>query len=360
MSNVCAPHTLKELIETKEFRLLPCAVWRTVQTNTDLSVEARFLWTVLWELCAPNQKFEKTLTWGFLSKRVGKSESTIRRWSRQLQKFGFLEITERKKTDGSQLPSIFRIGIPVLEARKAQLMFPNRKVRETVQEQAEYKKQEPTTVVSEIKDEEPKPQTSVTAQPEPYRGPEIVTAIQKPRQGKSRTGFNNSEDSKTKSGAPDSVGKAAESLIERLKRMQKAAQARTANDQGEGNSSVADDSFKRLQESRERAAKLLEETRAKERAAIFAQKGVANVTPKTELEKENNNNLRHCGARLRLWIQQQIETRKVKTPGAVERYVEEIAVSIEKGAFKNFPLTKALNVALKLIREGTWSTPRYR
>lgn len=127
MNSPCKAEVLSYLVNTKEFRIIPTPIWRQVQSNAALSVESRFLWTVLWELCSLQSNFEKSLTWGFLSKRVGKSESTIRRWARALQRLGYLEIRSVYDQEGGQLPSLFRIGVPAEVAENVVKAFPDRR-----------------------------------------------------------------------------------------------------------------------------------------------------------------------------------------------------------------------------------------
>lgn len=360
MSSMCAPIALKELIETKEFRILSCPIWRTVQTNTDLSVESRFLWTVLWELCAPDLNYSKALTWGFLSKRIGKSESTVRRWARQLQKAGYLTITDRYRNDGSQLPGIFQVGIPKLEARKAMLTFPNRKVKEQPDINnipariAENVISEPSPVISENENL----LTDIPAEQAPVRKSEQPSEntdanILQPE-------VNILTNPNMESGVPDAASDANCALAARIARLQARAKVSGARDQLVSNTQVAESTDRRSDALTELPQKTVDqaEKRVGQGVVTPAQPRVAELTAKKTTQKENNNNSHPHGEGLRRWIQKELENRDVL--GAdLGRYVEEFAVSIEKGSLKKFSMTKAINVALKLVREGRWSAPRY-
>ena len=43
----------------------------------------------------------------------------------------------------------------------------------------------------------------------------------------------------------------------------------------------------------------------------------------------------------------------------LEKLVDEFVGSLEKGAFKKFDLVKAINIGVKLVREGRWAAPRF-
>jgi hypothetical protein len=76
------------------------------------------------------------------------------------------------------------------------------------------------------------------------------------------------------------------------------------------------------------------------------------------IPKEDNNKRTSEPGGLRFWIYRQIKQRKAFNSDPW-RYVDEIAVAIEKGSLAKFNLTKAMNIALKLIREGRWTAPRF-
>lgn len=365
MSSVCDPLVIKSLIDTKEFRILSTPIWREVQTNTNLSIESRFFWTVLWELCAPDERFEKTLTWGFLSKRIGKSESTIRRWARQLQKFGFLKITERYSNDGSQLPSVFRVGIPSADAKKLMMTFPNRKVRQTetgseqsgISERLVENSGRASAVTRQDKSSDCREniQTDQSCAPVSEQRSEIIEMKPKAENP------SDISDSNPKSGVLSSAPETKSSLIEKLERLQKRAQSRTSDGKASSDTQVAVYTDRRsdaITEGRAKAVKMAEK-RVGEGVSHPVQPRVADLASKVVTKiQDNNNNTHFRGEGLRRWIQRELESRQVRL-NDLWRYVEEFAVSIEKGSLRKFSPTKAINVALKLVREGRWTAPRY-
>lgn len=350
----CKAKVLNFLIEAKEFRIIPTPIWRNVQTNADLPVESRFLWTVLWELCAPNPNFEKPLTWSFLSKRLGKSESTIRRWARSLQKFGYLEIRNVFADQGGQLPSVFRIGVPIEVAELVVTQFPDRR-KPAVDSNSGVKQPDADNCGADQPNAEEHPQAPVV---------ESVAGVVSEKSAEHAEFADNVR----KIGVENSSREGMSRLTDRISAIGKGSNrsqvARSREKQPDVLSS-SDRFAQELLEIRQRASKMgathaqWRENEVAERGGEGAVKSVSALastfgTQDNNPPKQENNKNTSLRSVIRRAIVLKLGARQ-----DVEKLVDEFAVSIEKGAFKKFDLVKAINIGLKLVREGRWVAPRF-
>lgn len=367
MNSPCKAEVLNYLISTKEFRVLPTPIWRQVQSNAELSIESRFLWTVLWELCSLQPNFEKPLTWGFLSKRVGKSESTIRRWARSLQKFGYLEIRNVYAEQGGQLPSLFRIGVPTEVAKSAVKDFPDRRKKEVVQSSG---------VETKSAEQTGEPDTSagyqnVTPSSDQVSGMNGACAERTPdiKQHAGVCDSNSahhadSADNVLKIGAENSSTRPTSRLAERLNAIGKGSKRSYSERSEQKRSDVPDqnDRFsKELLEIRQRAAGMrisdfkLPEGEGEKGGVTSALTLVSKfATQDNNPSKQENNRTASIRSVVRRALAVKLGIRQ-----DLEKLVDEFVVSIEKGAFKKFDLVKAINIGVKLVREGRWAAPRF-
>ena len=352
MTALCSPNLLNQLIEKKEYRILPAPLWRLVQSNPNLSVEARFLWTVLWELCSASRSFEKNLTWSFLSKRVGKSESTIRRWSRQLQSFGFLEIENRFSDSGGQLPSIFRIGVPQTLMDILDKKFPNR--RKVSRDFPDANKSENTPNI-----------------PQDIPGSE---SIQKPASdgkqigagqgGVSICGNSDIDSESAEKYEPEnpvveqSAGDCALSL--RIKAIQKRAVCSQVKRSEKTNTTTADFGSLVSRELTERRQNQPEKGSNRVGEGVATSDFNQAVKSGTQENKPNNSIQGNNGlASLRELVKSEL-TQRLPRSNQLVTYIEEVAVAMKWGSLKKFTFAKGINIAAKLIREGRWESPRYK
>lgn len=383
MKSPCKAQVLNYLVSRKEFRVIPVPIWRHVQSNADLSIEARFLWGVLWELCALEHNYEKRLTWSFLSKRVGKSESTVRRWSRSLQRAGYLEITNVFGADGNQLPSMFRIGVPNEIAENAAKSFPDRKKKEGADESGvrdsnpaqtiEVSSTEPSNEIapnnsqtSDARTDHAESETVVELVPQTV---EIPAQSAESTVGVLDSGANvpnpalhaDFPTACTKIGGVNSVSSALSRLSKHFNPSGKGSNLAHTQRSEAQRSELATKSERFSYGLRTASAIGVnqEPKRAGEGASRSRfDRASTSATQDNNPAKQENNKNPGRGEGLRRVIQAQLEKR---LPGYDDlgRLVEEFAVSIEKGAFKKFELAKALNIGVKLVREGRWLTPRY-
>ncbi len=367
MNSPCKAEVLNYLISTKEFRVLPTPIWRQVQSNPALSIESRFLWTVLWELCSLQPNFEKSLTWGFLSKRVGKSESTIRRWARSLQKFGYLEIRNVYAEQGGQLPSLFRIGVPTEVAKSAVKDFPDRRKKEVDPESGAGKRSADETADrsdsagSENVAPEAEQNSGVKSQ-QAEQKPDIKQSAgvtdQKPAQHAEST------DNVLKIGGEKCSSEGSSRLGDRVSAIGKGsnrAQVARSQEKRPDVPGSSDRFSKELAEIRQRATGMrisdfkLPEGEG-EKGGVTSALTLASkfATQDNNLSKQENNRTASIRSVVRRALAVKLGIRQ-----DLEKLVDEFVVSIEKGAFKKFDLVKAINIGVKLVREGRWAAPRF-
>lgn len=401
MKRMCSPKWLKTLISAKEFRIIPAPLWRHVQSNAELSIEARFLWNVLWELCAVSPTFEKPLTWGFIGKRVGRSESTIRRWARTLQKSGYLEITDRHAKDGTQLPSIFKIGIPDGVAAQIEKETPNRKMRQEGEggSSVELKAQQADVPTLE----EPAGQSTQICQTISNTNGERKAA-ETPNQclffgvDASFSACESNPDERSSPVQtesvrnPDAQGQRPETHTPPMRDLQRSAEAPTGSAHArlsrllkglESTGKIRTPASAVLKRADQLVVEHLIESKrgivlparghvgrkgqtssgGGEGGAISAQTlGATFATQESKSFKENNRTRPFADGApsegLMAMVIKALSSRGKCSESSIERLAHEIAFSIEAGTFKDCSITKAINIAVKLVNEQRWTTPR--
>lgn len=396
---ICSPQALDYLKERKEFRMVPAPVLFHINMNAELSVESRYLWNVIWNLCAMDKDYSRRLTWGYLSKHIGKSESSIRRWARPLQQMGYLEITQVFGKDGSQLPSVFRIGVPNAVAQEIAKKSPDRRAKKLEIETAETGKpdQNPAHIagVHEVSEVEAEFRRDSG---DPITVAEIESSVPSLNVADAESGETHcgsasecvDAETSADSGSSDCVSGIApachaESQTARMKigaekgtsRLQSIlSRDRSRVGKGSESSHNARSEEKRLdvqgqhqtayereiEEIRIRALKL--EKEAKKRVGEGAVKSllpqaVKSGTQQKEVFKQvNNNNESDPVGKTIQRVRGELE-KKIGIGAQIDRLAKEFTVAILFGAFKKFEFAKAINVGVKLVREGRWQPPRY-
>ena len=339
---------IDRLEETKEYRIIPAGLMRHVSATSTLSDGAKNLWFALWELCALETGRQRLLTAGFLAQRLGKSVDTIRRHVSQLRENGYLVIGERFDSTGRQLPSMFQVTAPKNVVAQLQSGTPNRKRKPTVDmivpsagaklETKECVNQmqgspDPVDVIEERVNVGKQINDLVdvaSTQNEPLARPQSIKCklermIDRARERSQLTSNERSEQTRA-----DVHHQPDRALYERTDKRPKSGSAEVGTHKGEGGQSCISGVGKSAHQE---------------------------ITPKEQNNKRTGAAEAEEGG-LRFWVYRQIKERNVFR-GDPWRYADEIAVSIEKGSLKKFTLTKALNIAIKLIREGRWTAPRF-
>ncbi|SUE95837.1 Uncharacterised protein [Ectopseudomonas mendocina] len=396
MTSMCAPQILKTIVSNKEFRIIPTPLFQHVQTHTELSVESKFLWVVLWELCSPSPTYEKTLTWGFLSKRLNKSESTIRRWAKPLIKFGYLAIESIFSGDGSQLPSKFRIGVPQAIAKRIWTVTPNRFKANT--NKNDRKEDKPAGVVIDVsenealedeklgqeldsdndgakneKQEEVIPERSEAenagVDQESNEQAGVDAGVDESIQNSAGSCAESCEgspepavaDAGSKepvqiSGGGSNVSRMLSTLNKHLDRVRKGSNS-AQSARSEGKSLDVQGQQKKRSERKSSEAQIQPKTGLK-RVGEGAIKSVFEGAIKSGTQEKNQQNQDNSNSvQLRSTIKADLMVR-LGTGYDYKTLTEEVAISIEKGSFQKFSYKKAINIAAKLIRENRWMKPR--
>lgn len=350
------------LLKDKEFRLLSAPLMRHVVSTSTLSDGAKVLWFSLWELCALETERKRKLTLGFLAKRLGKSVDSVRRYVNQLQRNGYLVIDEQYDVNQRQLPSIYRATAPAQVVALITKEIPDRKGRR--------------------RDQTSESKSSNVATGDRYvDGCTIENHIQVNAVDVGKN--NNCEQIDQLHG--DDV------MISRSTVLRPCVDVASTTVEEKGDLSARDCKLaQRLNAIRSRARHPhISPKQAGSKSEVNGYKPeVQNrvVTPpdsevcahgskaeeggkpaldrdsrfasQESIPKEDNNKRTNEPGGLRFWIYRQIKQRKAFNSDPW-RYVDEIAVAIEKGSLAKFNLAKAMNIALKLIREGRWTAPRF-
>lgn len=389
---ICPPQALTFLKESKEFRMVPAPIWKHINMNAELSIESRYLWSVLWYLCAMEKNYSRRLTWGYLSKHTGKSESSIRRWARQLQAGGYLEITQVFSQDGGQLPSVFRIGVPSKVAAEIAKTSPNRRVKKDDQDFAEIDQRDQKPALSQETSEISEADKEVRHEcRESETSAESVSM--EPALNAEETSFGAvncesadhgeiSADLKEVGATPAAHAEfqtpcakiGAQKGTSRLQSV--LSKDRSRGGKGSSSSHSARSEEKRLdvqgqpksayereiEEIRIRALKL--EKEAKKRGGEGAVKSLLPQAVKSDTQQKevfkqvNNNNEADPVGKTIQRVRSELE-KKIGIGAQIDRLAKEFTVAILFGAFKKFEFAKAINVGVKLVREGRWQPPRY-
>jgi len=375
MTSMCNPQLLNVLVAKKEFRIISAPIFQHVQMNADLPLESKFLWTVLWELCSVNKHYEKNLTWGFLAKRLNRSPASIRRWAKHLIKFGYLKVSEVFSADGSQLPSKFQIGVPQDIAKKVWKVAPDRYVKPALNSEQTSADSESgsgsessnsdgvvtadTGVTDDSADANQKSEESSESDGA-NAGTEVIQPASSGVIDQCADAYAGNEPNVVKSGVKNTVSKLEERLNKLSKMGGKGSERSHSASSPEKRLDVqgqTETAYEReIREIAERAAKLEKsaQKRGGEGAIKSALEGVIKSgTQESDFQKQENNNNGELIEQVKGDLMARLEGDH-----NFETLSEQVAVSIEKGSFKKFPYQKAINVAVKLVRENRWKKPR--
>lgn len=347
--NLAATSTaIDDLLKDKEFRILSAPLMRHVISTSTLTDGAKVLWFSLWELCALETERKRKLTLGFLAKRLDKSVDTIRRYVNQLQSNGYLAIDEQYDVNQRQLPSIYRVTAPEQVVAVIRKQIPDRKGRR-IDQIIEVKSSEITASTKHVDAEVNYQFTNSESVNYDNGNLEECSKIQLDVDVASTTHVETS-DSHTRDCK----------LVQRLNAIRARAgylleaQQQTVNKLG--SNGYKHEGQRRVLTSPDRS--VYEQHDEDDEGGKLAIDRGSRFASQESIPKEDNNKRTNEPGGLRFWIYRQIKQRKALNSDPW-RYVDEIAVAIEKGSLAKFNLAKAINIALKLIREGRWTAPRF-
>nr|WP_314561621.1 hypothetical protein [uncultured Pseudomonas sp.] len=366
MTTLCTVNDLYHHSRSKPFTMIPVTYLRHLQRVAEIGLDTFGMWLSLYDLCSSNPNMEREISWSFLAKRFGFSENTAKRLCRRLAERGLLEVVVRKAENGMSLPNVFRIRLSDVILAKLNASCPDRKQRgdaldglvESIETSGEGNQAEgeigaKPTGLSDSHGPEP---TAFT-QGELSASEGLSSRITAPAQTHGDGVFT---DGDVKISCDD-VKHACDTEVDAAMVIQAAAQR-------EGRSLTAI----------ERLALRSIGTKPKSKASegpIQQPKGQAKLREAgNQVPTVGGPNLKRGGTKI---APQEITLPKEKTQNAswlfsimeklvksgvasdrIPQLAKEVFQSLQSGALAKHPTAKAINIAAKLIRQGTWTTPR--
>ncbi|MHB1948725.1 MAG: helix-turn-helix domain-containing protein [Gammaproteobacteria bacterium] len=108
----CLPQDIIEVNRNKEYTLISTNLLESVLTDTRLNAQTTKLWQILFNYARFNPNFEIKISYGYLAKKLGKSERTISRYVELLQDTGYLLVKHNFDKNGGQRPSTISVRVP--------------------------------------------------------------------------------------------------------------------------------------------------------------------------------------------------------------------------------------------------------
>lgn len=366
MTTLCTVNDLYHHSRSKPFTMIPVTYLRHLQRVAEIGLDSFGMWLSLYDLCSSDPNMEREISWSFLAKRFGFSENTAKRLCKRLVERGLLEIVVRKAENGMSLPNIFRIRISALILAKLNVSCPDRKHRGealgglagTFESNGGDKPEEGEgSLKPPALDQCEEREQAVSTHGERFacgRGPE-----------KSESTVQDNVDVLQRD---DDVVKLCDDVNYGCDTGLDAARVIQAAAEREGRSLTA---IERL---------ALRSIGTKPRAPdAVNQANDAQAAPHGNGQQASavgGPNVKTGGARIG---SQEITLSKEKTQNAswlfsimeklvkngvaserVPQLAKEVFQSLQSGALAKHSAAKAINIAVKLIREGTWTTPRLK
>lgn len=353
MTTLCTVNDLYHHSRSKPFTMIPVTYLRHLQRVAEIGLDSFGMWLSLYDLCSSNPNMEREITWSFLAKRFGFSENTAKRLCKRLVERGLLEVEVRRAENGMSLPNIFRIRLSEVILAKLNVSCPDRKQRgealgglvETFESIGEGNQAEGEIGVN--------PTDLIRTD-----GPDPTAFTQGEQSASEDHGDGVFIDGDVES-VCDDVKCACDTEIDAAMVIQAAAQR-------EGRSFTA---IERLALRSIGTKPKALEALSQQRKGQAAPREAASQVPAV-----GGPNLKSGGIKI---APQEITLSKEKTQNAswlfsiMEKLVKsgvasdrlpqlakEVFQSLQNGALAKHPRAKAINIAAKLIRQGTWTTPK--
>lgn len=364
MTTLCTVNDLYHHSRSKPFTMIPVTYLRHLQRVAEIGLDSFGMWLSLYDLCSSNPNMEREISWSFLAKRFGFSENTAKRLCKRLVERGLLEVVVRRAENGMSLPNVFRIRLSEVILAKLNVSCPDRKQREAALEglvETLETSGRSTQVEGEIgvkptgirQPDVPKSTASTQGELSASEGHSDQMAVTVEAHG---DGISTSGDVESICG---DVKQACDTEVD-------AAMVIQATAQREGRSLTA---IERLALRSIGTKPKAPDVPSRLRMDHDAPREAGNQVPAA-----GGPNLKRGGTRI---APQEITLPKEKTQNAswlfsiMEKLVKsgvasdrlpqlakEVFQSLQNGALAKHPTAKAINIAAKLIRQGTWTTPR--
>lgn len=366
MTTLCTVNDLYHHSRSKPFTMIPVTYLRHLQRVAEIGLDSFGMWLSLYDLCSSNPNMEREISWSFLAKRFSFSENTAKRLCKRLAERGLLEVVVRRAENGMSLPNIFRIRLSDVILAKLNASCPDRRQRgdaldrlvESIETRGEGNQAE-----GEI---DPEPTGLLDPDvPEPTTFTQGELSAIEGHSGRISAPAQTHGDGKTIDGdvenSCDDAKRACDTGVDAAMVIQAAAQR-------EGRSLTA---IERL---------ALRSIGTKPKPKAFqgpSQQPKGQTEPReagNKMPAVGGPNPKNGGTRI---APQEITLPKEKTQNAswlfsimeklvksgvasdrIPQLAKEVFQSLQSGALAKHPTAKAINIAAKLIRQGTWTTPR--
>lgn len=364
MTTLCTVNDLYHHSRSKPFTMIPVTYLRHLQRAAEIGLDSFGMWLSLYDLCSSNPNMEREISWSFLAKRFGFSENTAKRLCKRLVERGLLEVVVRRAENGMSLPNVFRIRLSEVILAKLNVSCPDRKQREAALEGL-VETLETSGRSNHVEGEIGVKQTGI-------RQPDVPKSTASTQGELSASEGHSDQMAVTVEAHGDgiSTGGDVESICGDVKQAcdteVDAAMVIQAAARREGRSLTA---IERLALRSIGTKPKAPDVPSRLRMAHDAPREAGNQVPAA-----GGPNLKRGGTRI---APQEITLPKEKTQNAswlfsiMEKLVKsgvasdrlpqlakEVFQSLRNGALAKHPTAKAINIAAKLIRQGTWTTPR--
>ena len=108
----CLSQDILEINRNKEYTLISTELLENVLTDTQLNAQTSKLWQILFNKARYNSNLEIKISYSYLAKKLNKSTRTIARYVGSLQDAGYLIIQHNFDKNGGQRPSTISVRVP--------------------------------------------------------------------------------------------------------------------------------------------------------------------------------------------------------------------------------------------------------
>ena len=325
MTKPCKSIDLLYLNERYEYRVIATSVMDHVLMESDLSDGAKTLWLILYRASALNLNMQVEASITFLVNKTGRSQATLWRQIRELKEGGYLDVKTRRGADKEMLPNIYS---PRLPDHIVTMIKATAKPREVVSHEIAEHEYNETKERLDLKAE------TIRDYENKYNFPETDIDCANDNENTVLNIVGNASNLRSETFSSESVVDVA------------LCSGKSLTDDFRNHDSLTYDGVK-----------------------IEIGEGVKSDTEKTNTPSEKDytttgsvklHSRDHWKLypHLRLQVRQKLEQLNL-SQAQVKKLLREIDWTLKFGSMEWWSVPKAVNVCLKLIREGRWQTPRF-
>lgn len=112
MRKLCSSEDIQYLNDRYEYRVMAVSIMDYILIESGLSDGAKTMWMILYRASGLRKDMKCEASVSYLKNRTGKSESTLWRLIRELKNSGYLYVKTREGEDGKNLPNIYGPRLP--------------------------------------------------------------------------------------------------------------------------------------------------------------------------------------------------------------------------------------------------------